>query len=684
MHSHEEHDAACSRVLQRAFIDGEIHLGKNSFDAEALLLKEGLAFDNAHAVRVCGLWRTSQRASENSGAESGSATQLSTEAESEQSGDQDVDSLADLILKARRVCYKLYPGLVDDLMRGAPVHDGDLITLKGAGLWVTRGGKFFGKRIPTRTELSLEIPAKKEDAQVFRILNINRSKGKMIEYGKEVELIPTKGGSKLRARFACPGRHGIVHCLDNVQIFGTGFHGRLLWSLDFGTQQRLGGRFPIIKKPLSAGEGSTLFFTIHFAGPARRIGAHQVSFVSRDSASDNMLNFSVMVYNVWLMPQLWNILPILQAFGVPLSVRKFERASLIPDALLKAFEDELPHLHPSAKYPDVLVLCEAFCDRARPILKAALKRKFGLCFETMVGGSGPFLETQRFVNSGVILLSRFPITDSKYLSFGSDCSGDERLANKGVTYARILKNGRTVHIFATHLQAWETTDAISAREAQLLQIRRWIQRLRLDASEPVLIAGDLNVCRVRSPSQYVRMLDILAASDLNENEDDKLMRDARTLVGAQEKKRDPKYQVDIPEGERKLAVNIPDDRLHRMEHDEKFKDFFSFNSVTNTLASGGPSSGGTCALLDYVLASNNHRQPSGASCKVLSDLKSERTLRFKKMEFNDLSDHYPVLSRIRFTFRKAAFDAANDTEDDEGDTEDEAGANEDESEELLQ
>ena len=58
-------------------------------------------------------------------------------------------------------------------------------------------------------------------------------------------------------------------------------------------------------------------------------------------------------------------------------------------------------------------------------------------------------------DSGLLILSRFPIIAAGAFSF-SDAQGSDRLANKGVVYARIKigpSNDDYIHFFNTHLQS---------------------------------------------------------------------------------------------------------------------------------------------------------------------------------------------------------------------------------------
>ncbi len=97
-------------------------------------------------------------------------------------------------------------------------------------------------------------------------------------------------------------------------------------------------------------------------------------------------------------------------------------------------------------------------------------------------------------DGGVVIASKWPIELEFQRTFGALCAGKDCFAEKGVLYARINKQGRRFHLFATHLQSGADNAELRAR--QLAAIKALIDRMRLPADEPVLIGGDLNVDRL--------------------------------------------------------------------------------------------------------------------------------------------------------------------------------------------
>ena len=69
-----------------------------------------------------------------------------------------------------------------------------------------------------------------------------------------------------------------------------------------------------------------------------------------------------------------------------------------------------------------------------------------------VAPPAPYFWNREMIDSGLVILSRFPILEQDYLIYSKsvlDCC----LAQKGALYAKIDINGNYLHLFNTHLQA---------------------------------------------------------------------------------------------------------------------------------------------------------------------------------------------------------------------------------------
>jgi len=150
---------------------------------------------------------------------------------------------------------------------------------------------------------------------------------------------------------------------------------------------------------------------------------------------------------------------------------------------------------------DVVVFTEAFKSKYRALLMEALRDEYPYMTEVLDGGGS-------LINGGVFVVSKWPfgglektseglyVADQHVFS-GDECSGEDCFAAKGIQYAPIRKNGRTYHLFATHLQSTtpvfqSVRRATNSMMAQTRRVGSWVASKGISEHEPVLIAGDLN------------------------------------------------------------------------------------------------------------------------------------------------------------------------------------------------
>ena len=205
----------------------------------------------------------------------------------------------------------------------------------------------------------------------------------------------------------------------------------------------------------------------------------------------------------------------------------------------------------------------------------------------------------KFLDSGVVVVSKYPILKTDALRFGSVCQGDDALADKGCCYAEILKDGQKVHVFASHTQAWTTDVAIRTRHSQFHMMRNFVDECAIPMNEPVFVVGDFNVNALLNATnhEYDEMLAILECSAPDENS--------------------AEFQP-------------------------------SFDAEQNPLAADGPSSDGVSERLDFILTCAHHLSPKEASVRVIPVHSTRAWTWDKKGDFHDLSDHYPVTSEFVF------------------------------------
>jgi len=173
---------------------------------------------------------------------------------------------------------------------------------------------------------------------------------------------------------------------------------------------------------------------------------------------------------------------------------------------------------PDEILPDVIVFQEVFLPSAREYIVKTLVDTYP--YATQIGGEScsdqqwTYLATncdedslryKQTHNSGVFILSRWPIEESHSLTFVNYRVSYtfDFMARKGAVYARINKQGKLIHVVGTHLQADEGSHDI--RMAQLDELRWWIDDFKISKQQAVIIAGDFNVSSLNK-NQFAQML----------------------------------------------------------------------------------------------------------------------------------------------------------------------------------
>jgi len=206
-------------------------------------------------------------------------------------------------------------------------------------------------------------------------------------------------------------------------------------------------------------------------------GAAEEGMVERSYYLAN--SFNVLAYNIYMRPE------------YVLLNDQSDRGAVLPSKL-RGF--------------DVIVFSEAFDNSVRNQILADLQGEYP--YRTSVLGADRGIEQ----DGGVIIVSRWPITGQAQRLYGNICTGDfsDCLADKGVLYARIEKHGRSYHVFASHTQAGDTIERRQSRNQQFVIIKEFIDSRGLPDTEPVFIAGDLNVDKYDS-GEFNNMLRSLDA-----------------------------------------------------------------------------------------------------------------------------------------------------------------------------
>jgi endonuclease/exonuclease/phosphatase family metal-dependent hydrolase len=133
---------------------------------------------------------------------------------------------------------------------------------------------------------------------------------------------------------------------------------------------------------------------------------------------------------------------------------------------------------------DVVVMQELFDPGLRETMLETMIREYP--YNTLVVGD----DSSKMLTGGVMIFSRWPIETEDQIVFKAG-SGMDALAAKGVSYARINKNGFIFHVFGTHLQSG--TDDAKTREQQLEEMRNFMLAKNIPVTQPVFLAGDFNI-----------------------------------------------------------------------------------------------------------------------------------------------------------------------------------------------
>ena len=138
-------------------------------------------------------------------------------------------------------------------------------------------------------------------------------------------------------------------------------------------------------------------------------------------------------------------------------------------------------------------------ERLRPFDLAGLQESFcgyQQLFEQNGLHSGARFGRRRHLlkptNSGLAVLSRFPITGAAAEYFEDEGSLENRAASKGVLLARIELNRQKLDVYTTHLAAGTPAVSGEARRNQLKQFAVFIQR-NSPPDHAVIACGDFNL-----------------------------------------------------------------------------------------------------------------------------------------------------------------------------------------------
>lgn len=140
--------------------------------------------------------------------------------------------------------------------------------------------------------------------------------------------------------------------------------------------------------------------------------------------------------------------------------------------------------------------CNYLVDRARE-----------LGFKYTFTGRNQKVMSLKVIDSGLVILSKFPIINAEFLAYNSGIYVDS-YAEKGFQHCVISVNGKELNLVNTHLQSGYKLNDIKAEKVRLDQINQlgnWLKKKSLNG--PLVVCGDMNINV--DTEEYVRMIKIL-------------------------------------------------------------------------------------------------------------------------------------------------------------------------------
>jgi len=195
----------------------------------------------------------------------------------------------------------------------------------------------------------------------------------------------------------------------------------------------------------------------------------------------------IMTYNTFMRPQGW-----------------LERIVRFDDAQIARARAMVKNLTQRSGI-DVLMLQEVFHSHATQLIRAGLAEA-GWKYQTEKL-SAPFTP----ITSGVVICSKTPFVKENSIVFQHSCGWDDSFVAKGVLHIETVIEKKHIHIFNLHLQSSpgtvEAKIETRVREAQIEELNHFIEQQHIPVDHYVFVAGDFNT-RYQTPeySQMIRAL----------------------------------------------------------------------------------------------------------------------------------------------------------------------------------
>ena len=194
--------------------------------------------------------------------------------------------------------------------------------------------------------------------------------------------------------------------------------------------------------------------------------------------------FSIISYNVFLRPKI-----------ISRNEKTIERAHQISNWL-------------KSTGVDVITLQETFEGGAVNLILEILKEEYPYYVRDMPRPKG-----LKFVSGGLLVLSKWPIVESKSIIY-KDCHGYDCLAAKGALFVNIYyKEKQFFNIITTHLDAGSDEKDIKARKSQLNELNAFSNDV--SKGSEIIFTGDFNVNSLSLSNEYQEMIELLNVKDFS-------------------------------------------------------------------------------------------------------------------------------------------------------------------------
>jgi len=211
-------------------------------------------------------------------------------------------------------------------------------------------------------------------------------------------------------------------------------------------------------------------------------------------------------------------------FEAPYNIKVLSYNIFLRPPLIKNNEDDYKNerlaefLRTEIDRFDVVCLQEMFNlanYRQQLLLRIAREKGFPYYAKSV----NPSLFSGKFIDAGLVILSRYPIAETDGMIYRTGNQIDSWAA-KQVIYGKIqVTPNYFVHVFTTHMQAsyYDNHASINvindkARATQVQEMADFIKAKTEGSPYPVLITGDFNIDSVQENEEYTYMFNTLKAA----------------------------------------------------------------------------------------------------------------------------------------------------------------------------